>query len=133
MKIDAVNKIRFGSPISGTGLLKKERITITLNPGSYPDGTEITRVVGLPVGAVYVSDAQYSVTGSQVENARPWSWAPRKFYLYNEAYLPTPRFYLYKNNKPNEVEIKCLLYNCTPITGTYNIIIDVYVFVSHFL
>lgn len=133
MKISKVNKLRFGSPFSGVGLLKKERVTITLTPGSYADGTDISRYVDVPGAVAYVSDAQYSVTGSQTELARPWTWAPRKFYLYNEAYLPTPRFYLYKTNEGNRVRINCLLYNCTPITGTYNIHIDVYVFVSHFL
>lgn len=133
MKADKAAMARFGSPFTGVAILKKETVTIPLNPGTYADGTKITRTVSIPGSIAYVSDAQYRLSGAQTEKARPWSLAPRKFYLINEAALPAPRFYLYKKNQSDQVVIECLLYNCQPITKSYTITIDVYIFVSHFL
>jgi hypothetical protein len=134
MRVGIANKLAFGTGLAGIALLKKERVTFTLS-GSMVDGRETTRFVAAP-STPFVSDAQYALTGGRNEGPHPWAFAPRRFYFIDEAALPSPRVYLYKKNTPTGVEIKLretTLNGTVAISRTYNVHVDVWIFVSHFL
>lgn len=133
MKADKAQLVRFGSPVTGIGLWKKETVQFVIPAGNYADGKKYTQYVDVPGLDNYVSDAQYRITGGQTDPARPWSFAPRKFYFYNEAALPLPRVYLYKQNKKGQIQLDAYLYWAQPITRSYTVTVDVFVYVSHFL
>lgn len=136
MNIEQVNKVRMATPLAGVALLKKERVTFNIS-GSLTANAIVRQYIDIPAGVEYVTDAQFSLTGSMIERSMPWSFAPRRFYFINEAATPVPRIYLFKSNQPNRVEVGYFV--GTPISGsqslsgTYQVHVDVWVFVSHFL
>lgn len=136
MNIDQVNKVRMATPLAGVALFRKQRVTFNIS-GSLTANNIVRQYIDLPADLDYVTDAQFSVTGSQTERPMPWSFAPRRFYFINESATPTPRIYLFKSNQPGRVEVGYFV--GTPISGSqslsgnYQVHVDVWVFVSHFL
>jgi|SRR5690606_30884292 len=130
MNSDAVQKMKFGSPISGAGVMIEQMVTFNLS-GSMVDGRTSFRRIDVPLDGYFV-DAWYRTRGTLNTPARPWVSAPRSQYLDTESALPTPRVYLYMISWPGYVEVLLLEVTLTggtvSISGTYNVDVNLFIY-----
>lgn len=135
MNKSKVEKVQFASQLSGSALLKVERVTFQLS-GLITGGSRTYYAsVSVPDQRKYFSDASFHTNGTLNTNTRIYKQAPRSQYLITEATFPTPRFYINKRNHRDSVEVSLSLTNVTSssftLAGNYTVYVDVFIFGSN--
>ena len=132
MKSSQVDRIKFGSPISGSGqIIAKQTVSFNLS-GSMRDNRRTTKNISVPQVGGFFADAQYRISGSLNQDTRPWQMAPRSAYLMSESARPVPRIYLYMKTTKTNVEITLLETTLSggnvSISGNYTITVEVWIY-----
>lgn len=134
MNNEKASRAQFSSSFAGSALIFKERINFTFS-GTISGGSRTDyRYVSIPGGLKYFSDATWFISGGENTDSELWKRAPRSHYFMLEPSIPTPRVYLNKRNRQDNIEISALITNVSgtfTLSRSYTVNIDVYVFSSN--